>query len=80
MERIPLTSQKSGQVPSCACTLSITILAFDKSLWRLLETQIMMMILENMLTNIYRNSAYTDEMHSLIMQAAAVVAVEYFRV
>lgn len=38
----------------------------------------MMMILENMMTNIYRNSAYTDELHSLIMQA--VVAGECFRV
>lgn len=39
-----------------------------------------MMILENMLTNIYRNSAYTDEMHSLIMQAVTVIAGECFRV
>lgn len=40
----------------------------------------MMMILENKLTNIHRNSVYTDEMHSLIMQAVAVVAGECFRV
>lgn len=39
-----------------------------------------MMVLGNTLTNIYRNSAYTDEMHSLIMQAVAVVAGQSFRV
>ena len=38
------------------------------------------MILKNTLTNIYRNSAYTDEMHLLIMQAVAVVPGTCFRV
>lgn len=38
-----------------------------------------MMIPESTLTNIYRNTAYTDEMSLLITQAAALVAGKWFR-
>lgn len=47
--------------------------------WQL-EAQIIIMILRNMSTNIYRKSAYTDEMYLQIMQPAAVVARKCFRV
>lgn len=39
-----------------------------------------MIILENTSTNIHRSSAYTDEVHLLIMQAAAGIAGECYRV
>lgn len=60
--------------------LPITILDFDERIGWLSEAQIIIMVLRDMLTNIYRKSAYIDEMYLQIMQADAVVARKCFRV